>query len=47
MKNDRFGDTSEVAALAVTKFLIFAAVQIVNEVQATSLGALRGMLDNT
>lgn len=40
-------DTPSVAALATTMFLIFAAMHIVDGVQATSLGALRGMLDNT
>lgn len=35
-----------VIALAATMFIIFAAMQIADGVQATALGALRGMLDN-
>ncbi|MEQ8271519.1 MATE family efflux transporter [Algiphilus sp.] len=35
-----------VVALAATMFVIFAAMQIVDGIQSTSLGALRGMLDN-
>ena len=40
-------DEPVVIALASTMFVIFAAMQIADGVQATALGALRGMLDNT
>ena len=40
-------DDPTVVALAATLFIIFAASQIADGVQATALGALRGMLDNT
>ncbi len=40
-------DEPGVIALAATMFVIFAAMQIADGVQATALGALRGMLDNT
>ena len=36
-----------IIALAATMFVIFAAMQIADGIQATALGALRGMLDNT
>ena len=39
-------DEPAVIALATTMFVIFAAMQIADGVQATALGALRGMLDN-
>ena len=39
-------DSPDVAAIAMVMFLIFAAWQVVDGVQATALGALRGMLDN-
>ncbi|MEN0000925.1 MAG: MATE family efflux transporter [Pseudomonadota bacterium] len=39
-------DEPTVIALAATMFLIFAAMQIADGIQATALGALRGMLDN-
>ncbi len=37
----------QVIALASTMFIVFAVMQIADGVQATALGALRGMLDNT
>lgn len=40
-------DQPDVVDLAATMFVIFAAMQIFDGVQATALGALRGMLDNT
>ena len=40
-------DEPAVITLAATMFVIFAAMQIADGVQATALGALRGMLDNT
>ena len=40
-------DEPGVVALATTMFVIFAGMQIADGVQATALGALRGMLDNT
>ena len=40
-------DEPAVIALAATMFVIFAAMQVADGVQATALGALRGMLDNT
>lgn len=40
-------DSPAVVALAVSMFVIFAAMQIADGIQATALGVLRGMLDNT
>lgn len=40
-------DEPAVIALAATMFAIFAAMQLADGVQATALGALRGMLDNS
>ncbi len=39
-------ESPEVAALAASMFVIFATMQVADGVQATALGALRGMLDN-
>jgi MATE family multidrug resistance protein len=40
-------DEPAVVALATTMFVIFAAMQIADGAQATALGSLRGMMDNT
>ena len=40
-------DEPAVITLAAAMFVIFAAMQIADGTQATALGALRGMLDNT
>jgi len=40
-------DEPAVIALATSMFIIFAAMQIADGVQATALGSLRGMMDNT
>ncbi|MEO1192039.1 MAG: MATE family efflux transporter [Pseudomonadota bacterium] len=39
-------DNAEVIQLATTMFIIFATMQIFDGLQASALGALRGMLDN-
>lgn len=39
-------DEPAVIAVAATMFVIFAAMQVFDGIQATALGALRGMLDN-
>lgn len=44
---DALSEEPAVIALAATMFVIFAAMQIADGIQATALGALRGMLDNT
>lgn len=40
-------DDPEVVALATSLFIIVAILQVADGVQGTSLGALRGMMDNT
>lgn len=44
---DRIAPTADVAALATGLFVIVAAMQVMDGLQSTSLGALRGLRDNT
>jgi len=43
----RIAPTAEVAALASGLFVIVAAMQVMDGLQSTSLGALRGLRDNS
>ncbi|MBU6372437.1 MAG: MATE family efflux transporter [Alphaproteobacteria bacterium] len=44
---ERIAPTAEAAALASTLFVIVAAMQVMDGLQSTSLGALRGLRDTT
>lgn len=44
---DRIAPTAEVAAMATSLFVVIAAMQVMDGLQSTSLGALRGLKDTT